>query len=194
MRRRLLQAVVCAGLFCVCAGYVGAQEPTQEENNAPENTLGPWKIANTLLFAAFLGFVLYRTAPKFFNARTADIQKAIKDATGLKLEADFRYSEIDRKMATLSDEVKRMRDESAREMEREHQRVQRETESEIARLHQNIANEIDAFRKDGTRQVRKRIALAAIERAEQQLRERISGTEPEDLVQGFIHAVEKGRK
>src|SRR5947209_1006757 len=112
MRRVLVVNVVCCGLFAFAPVPAQAQEHNRQQEREPENTLGPWRIANTLLFAAVFGWFLYRTAPKFFNARSADIQKAIKDATGLKIEADFRYSEVDRKMATLAEEVKRMRNAS----------------------------------------------------------------------------------
>jgi F-type H+-transporting ATPase subunit b len=180
------------GILATAAHPVQAQEQRQEKE--PENTLGPLRITNTLIFAAVFGYFLYRTAPKFFNARSADIQKAIKDATGLKLEADYRYSEVDRKMATLAEEVKRMRDASAAEMEREHRRVRQDTEQGIARIHHSIANEIEAFRKQGIREVRQHTAEAALARAEQRLRERLGAAEPDDLVEDFIHLVERDAK
>jgi F-type H+-transporting ATPase subunit b len=194
VKRRALQLLLCAGLFAVCLTPAYGQENSSQRQEEPENTLGPWRIANTLLFAAVLGYFLYRSAPKFFNARTADIQKAIKDATGLKIEADFRYSEVDRKIATLGEEIKRLREESAQELEREHQRMQRETEGEAARLRQNLANEIEAFQKQGVRQIRQATTQAAVARAEQRLRERLGNAEPDQLVQDFVQVVEKGRK
>jgi F0F1-type ATP synthase membrane subunit b/b' len=61
-------------------------------------------------------------------------------------------------------------------------------------LHQNVANEVEAFRNDAVRQVRRRVAQAAIHRAEQRLRERVGEAEPEGLVQDFVHVVERGRR
>lgn len=190
MRRRLLEAVVFGVILFGGATHAFAQGQEKE----PENTLAPWRVANTVIFAVLVGYLIAKSAPKFFNARTADIQKAIKDATGLKLDAELRYSEADRRIASLAQEIQRMRDEYAQELEREHQRVRRDTEHQIDRMRQNVGNEIEAFRKDGMRQVRRRIAQAAITRAEQRLRERAGNTEDEALVQDFVHAVERGPK
>ena len=88
-----------------------------------------WKIANTLIFAIGLGYLIAKYAPAFFNARSGEIQKAIQDATGLKIEAEFRSSEIDRKMAGLAEEVKKLRQQYADELEREHERFRHETEA-----------------------------------------------------------------
>jgi F0F1-type ATP synthase membrane subunit b/b' len=108
------------------------------------------------------------------------------------MQADLRYSQIDRKMATLAEEVRRMRAESAAEMEREHRRLQRETELELARIQQNVAAEVHAFRSQGIRRVRQRIGEAALSRAEQRLRDRLSRGEPDDLVRDFVNLIERG--
>ena len=194
MRRTLLITGLWAGLFFyIAAPAVYSQQVQSEEQQASASgEARKWKVINFAIFVVALGYLLYRTAPKFFNARSADIQKAIKDATGLKMQADLRYSEIDRRMATLADEVRRMRAESAAEMEREHRRLQRETELELARIQQNVAAEIEAFRYQGTRQVRQRIGEAALSRAEQRLRDRLSGGEPDDLLRDFVNLVERG--
>ena len=114
-----------------------------------------WKLINTGLFAIAFGYLLWKSAPRFFNARSADIQRAIKDATGLKMNADLRYSEADRKMATLPDEVKRLRAQAAAEMEREHARIQHDTEQEIQHIRRNIQFESDALRSESRDQIRR---------------------------------------
>ena len=80
--------------------------------------VGIWKLINSAIFAVLLGWFLWKYAPRFFNARSADIQRAIKEATGLKLDADYRYSEIDRKMALLGEEVQKMREHARMEVPR----------------------------------------------------------------------------
>ncbi|MDQ2948169.1 MAG: ATP synthase F0 subunit B [Acidobacteriota bacterium] len=192
MRRRLLTACVWGGLllsFGACHAF--AQE-AKEQAAEPAGDM-KWKIINTALFVIGIGYLLRKSAPAFFNARSADIQKAIKDATGLKIEADFRYSEIDRKMATLTDEIGRMRAQSAAEMDREHERMRRDTAVEIQRLQQNIAAELDAFRKEGVRKIRHQTAQAALALAEQRLRDTLAGTESEDQVHDFVQLVERGK-
>jgi F-type H+-transporting ATPase subunit b len=173
------------------AGHAFAQQ-SQAQETAALDTVTKWKIINAAIFALGLGWFLWKYAPVFFNARSADIQKAIKDATGLKIEADFRYSEIDRKIASLADEVKKMREEARTEIEREHERFRLEAQTQIEHIHHNVAAEIEAFRQRGIHELRQHTVQAAMQVAERQLQQRFQSGEPED-VQNFIHLVEQGK-
>ena len=178
--------------FLLSAALAAAAQVYSPEQRSALDTVTIWKVVNTAIFAIGLGWIIAKYAPRFFNARSADIQKAIQDATGLKIEADFRYSEIDRKMATLSEEVKRIRDEAAIEMEREHERIRRATEFELQQIHARSMAEIDALRGEGVRQVRQRTAHLALALAERRLRERAGAVEP-SLFDDFIHLVERSK-
>jgi F0F1-type ATP synthase membrane subunit b/b' len=184
MRRPYLAAV-----FFLMAIPVFAQEG--EPHGLDKVTL--WKVANTLIFAAGLGYLIAKTAPGFFNARSAEIQKAIQDATGLKIEAEFRSSEIDRKMATLAAEVNKLREQSAAEMEREHARIRKDTSAEIEHIHRNVAAEIDAFQLGGIGQIRQHTAKLALELAERRLASQLSSNDQEEMLSDFVHLVEQGR-
>ena len=191
-RRLFWFCLIVAALLFAGASHIVAQETAAQETAALD-TVTKWKIINALIFAAGLGWFIWKYAPAFFNARSADIQKAIKDATGLKIEADFRYSEIDRKMATLADEIRRLREQSKIEMERDHERFRHETQAQIEHIHHNVSAEIDAFRQEGVQQVRRHTAQLALQSAERRLTQRFESGEPEDLLQDFIHLVERGK-
>jgi F-type H+-transporting ATPase subunit b len=202
MRRSLLQPVLrtalcCGLLFAAGTAPLHAQDtpaqgaPEQQASNEAAQQQGQlkWKLINTAIFAALLGYMIYKSAPRFFNARSADIQRAIQEATGLKLDADLRYSEVDRKMATLAEEVKRLRAQAAAEMELEHQRMREESAHERDHIQRNVAAEVEALREQGIRQVQRLTASAALDLAEQSLRDRAAGHQNEFL-QDFIHLVE----
>ena len=192
IRRSRLNFGVFALLLAGIALPAGAQTAAQKDA-AEEQTQFTWHLINSAIFAVGLGYALWKFAPSFFNARTADIQKAIKDATGLKLEADFRHSEIDRKMATLPEEIKRMREQSLIEIEREHQRRLEETQRELTHIEDSLQAEIQASRDDGMRLIRQRTARLALDSAERQLRERGAGQTDEGLLGDFIQLVERGK-
>jgi F-type H+-transporting ATPase subunit b len=168
-----------------------AQENSAQETAALD-AVTRWKIINTAIFVALVAWFLWKNAPRFFNARTADIQRAIKEATGLKMDADYRYSEVDRKMATLAEEVQRMREQARADWERERQRLQEEADSDIRHIRQNVANEVEAFRLEGSQKLRRHTAQLALELAERRLRNRFAENQPEDLT-NFIHLVERGK-
>ena len=175
-------------LLALTTAQAMAQETPQE--TAALDRIGMWKVLNAAVFAALLGWFIAKKAPAFFNARSADIQKAIQDATGLKLNADLRYSEIDRKMATLGEEVKRIREQSRVEFEREHQRLREQTASEIARMQHNAKNEIEALRSDAAKRVRAHTADLAIGLAERRLHDQLAQGGPQNPVDDFIHLIE----
>lgn len=191
--RRVLWVCLIAAVFLFTGVVHAFAQVTRAQETAAVDVVSKWKIINTAIFAIGLGWLIWKYAPAFFNARSADIQKAIRDATGLKMEADLRYSEIDRKMATLAHEVRRMREEAAREMQREHERFRHQAQTEIAHIHHNVVAEIEAFRQQGVQQVRLRTAQLAMQLAERRLRERFRSGEPDDLLRDFIHLVEQGR-
>jgi F-type H+-transporting ATPase subunit b len=161
------------------------------ESPEPES-LGIWKLINFAIFAALLGYAMARLGPRFFNARSSDIQKAIKDATGLKIDADFRYSEMDKKMANLAGEVEKLRAEAASEMNRERERQRQQTAEESERIRKNTTAEIEALRAEGAAQVRQHTIELAFGLSERRLRDRLAQSEPDDLLQDFAGLVERG--
>lgn len=179
-------ALVLLGLTPLTHAQAKHEGPAKREAAQDEKEF-TWRLINTALFAVLVGWGIAKAAPGFFNARSADIQKAIKDATGLKIEADFRYSEIDRKMATLGEEVKRMRAEAAADLQREHERMQRDTEHELQRISGNVQAEIEALQAEASRRIRRQTADAALALSEQQLHDR--AVDQEGAVQDFVQLV-----
>jgi F-type H+-transporting ATPase subunit b len=153
----------------------------------------PWSLVNFAIFAVLFGYGLAKFGPRFFNARSADIQKAIKDATGLKIEADFRYSEIDKRMANLPAEVERLKAEARSNMQRVHERLLEETRDEEARIRTSTAAEIEALRGEGIQQVRLTAAQRAFGLAEKRLTERFASGDSEDMLHDFAELVERGK-
>jgi len=152
-----------------------------------------WKVLNFAIFAGGIGYAIVKFGPSFFNARSADIQKAIKDATGLKMDADLRYSEIDRKMANLSSEVGKLRAESQAEMRREHERMSAQTQEEIAYIQKSALSQIDALRTEGAVTLRVHATQQALALAEARLRERFAAADQKDLFGDFVKLVERGK-
>lgn len=198
MLRHILRVTLLAGLLFAAAdrplhAQRNGENQATADTNPNENPDTKWHLINTAIFAIGLGWAIWKMAPAFFNARSADIQRAIKEATGLKMQADLRYSEIDRKMATLPDEVKRMREQSAFELEREHRRRQEETAREVKRIEDASTAEVEALRQEAIQAARQRTARSALQLAEERLAARVSGASNDELLRDFIHLVERGK-
>ena len=188
----LWAALLAAGLTCAHAKQVDTHKTHDPETETRQEPDFKWHLVNTGIFAVLLGLALAKLGPRFFNARSADIQKAIKDATGLKIQADFRSSEIDRKMATLPEEVERMRLEARQAMEREHERRKAETQQHLRQIESSLAGEIAGMRADGAQLIRQAALRAAFRLAEQRARERAGERDGHFWTDDFVNLVERG--
>lgn len=166
---------------------------SSEKKTEEDDGLMKWKVINFAIFALGLGYVIVKNAPAFFNARSADIQKAIQEATGLKMEADLRYSEVDRKMANLAGEVEKVRAEAKAEMQREHERMLNETKQEIEHIQRNVAAETEGLQQEGALKVRQHTTRLALALAERRLRDRFAGANSDDLLRDFVNLVDRGK-
>ena len=194
MRKFALLCAILVGFSISTAPRLYAQEPAQAEHSDAEGDSMKWKLINTGIFALLVGYAAIVYGPRFFQARSLDIQKAIKDATGLKIEADFRHSEIDKKMSNLSGEVARMKGEAAAEIEREHQRLLKETAQEVDHIGRNTEAEIDAMRAGGSLQVKHHTAQLALALAERRLQAHFSQANSRNSVGEFVSLVGSGEK
>ncbi len=190
MRKLLLLSLLIAAASFAAPRPVPQETSSQQEADLDqEGDVMKWKLINTGIFALLLGYGVLTLAPRFFQARSLDIQKAIKDATGLKIEADFRYSEVDKKMSNLSGEVARMKAEAAAEIECEHQRMKRETAQEMEHLARNVDFEIDSLRAEGAQQVKRHTAQLALALAERRLQSHFAQKDLEGSVREFVGLV-----
>jgi F-type H+-transporting ATPase subunit b len=194
MRTRWSTLTLFAGLILlpVLANAQNAAQHRESETQEVDQLM-KWEVINFAIFAIGLGFVIVKTAPAFFNARSADIQRAIKEATGLKMEADLRYSEVDRKMANLAGEMEKIRAEAKAEMQREHERMLNETKQEIEHIHRNVAAESEGLQAEGALKVRQHTTHLALALAERRLRDRFTGANSDDLLQDFVNLVDRGK-
>lgn len=190
MRKKRFWVPLLFALLLAAAMHLGAQQG-EPQRLARLDSVTVWKILNTALFFAFLGYLIRKHAPAFFGARSLTIQKAIEEATGLKIEAEFRYSEIDKKMATLPDEIRRLQMKDAAERERDHRRFQRETQGSIAHVWRNAEAEIEGYWQQGMRRVKQRAAEMALEYAEQHIPGRLGPRASEESVRDVLHLVHR---
>jgi F0F1-type ATP synthase membrane subunit b/b' len=190
---RLLRILII-GAALLAPLYAQEQVSGAQREEAQVDRMLVWKWINFGILVAGLGYVIAKTAPGFFNARTSEIQKAIQDATGLKIDADFRASEMDRRMATLSAEVQKLRDAANQELEHERQRIEDETQIALARIHESTNREIDALRHNAAFSVREHAIRLASHLAIARLREHPNQVNQGELIRSFSnHLLQQGR-
>jgi F-type H+-transporting ATPase subunit b len=187
MKRFLLVAI----LLLTGSLSVFAQEGKEAEGAKPEGSEKSepseiWKWANFAILAVALGYVVTKTIPPAFKARTAEIQKGIAEARTIKEEADKRAAAVEAKIKSLGADIEKLRTESKAEMQAEGSRIQQETAAQIARLEAQAALEIEVAGKAAQRDLKAYAAKLALELAEQRVRTRLDGAAEAGLVNGFV--------
>jgi F0F1-type ATP synthase membrane subunit b/b' len=192
MRRWGLIALVACSL--IRPAHSRQIEKAERIEEAETEKLAGWKWLNFGLLALGLGYLFVKKAPAFFNARTEEIQKAIKDATGLKLDAEFRSSEIDKRMATLAQEVQKLREAARADMDREGGRIDEETRVALQRLHDHTQREIESLQQQTALAMREHAIRLATDLAISDLRDHPEQIRQDDLIRTFADSVLKERQ
>jgi F-type H+-transporting ATPase subunit b len=165
----------------------------QEGGAQKEPGIG-WKWANFAILVVGLGYLMAKTLPPLFKARTAEIQKGIAEAQKIKQEAEQRAAAVEAKTRALGADIERFRGESKIEMQQEAERIRQETAAQITRLEQKAGQEIEAAGKTARRELKSYAAKLALDLAEQRVRTRLDANTEQALVDGFIHDLERESK
>ncbi len=163
-----------------------AAEAKEKAKQEQEEKLVPWKWANFVILAVFLGFVATKQLGAAFRAKSEDIRKGIADASAMKAESEKKIAEIDRRVNALGVEVEKIRTNSASEMQREGERIRQETAAAIAKLEQQSAFEVEALGKAARRELKDYASELALKQAEDRLRAQMNATSEGALIDNFI--------
>ena len=94
-------------LFCLAAGLAFAAEGKE----GGENSLQLWKWANFLVLAGALGYLMVKSLPPLFAARTQAITKDMVESQKIRQEADARAADVERRLAAIATEIVALRSE-----------------------------------------------------------------------------------
>ena len=178
--KRLLFLAILSAASLAAADAESASEPSPI-----------WKWANFVILAAGLGYVMAKTLPPLFAARTKEIQQGISESQQMKRDAERRSAEMDARLNSLGADIERFRTQSAAEMQQEGDRIGRETAAQIKKVEEHAAVEIEAVGKTARRQLKEYAAELALGLAEERLRGRMDGATESALVDDFVRDLER---
>src|SRR5262249_6443425 len=129
MRRLVLPLALAAGL-CFAQehgegkkeGHAGAA--AEEEGGGLEI----WKWANFLILAGGLGYLIGKTAGPFFANRSMNIRKDMEESLRQGQEAEAKAADVDRRLASLDNQIAALRSEGETEFKRTAERIARQIE------------------------------------------------------------------
>ena len=170
-------------LLAMCACLAFAQEGSAVRHPDP---MLKWKWINFAILVGVLGYLIGKKAPAFFQGRTADIQRDIREATRQRDEAVQRAAEMERRMESLGDEIEQLRRGAKEQMTHEGERIRQETAQQIVRVQHGAEQDISALAKRATQELKAYSASLAVDLAEQRIRAQMTGGAQHNLVDRFV--------
>ncbi len=158
----------------------------ETQGQAAENSNEAWRWVNFVILAAGLIYLLIKSLPPFFQARSESIRKDIAEAQKLKQESDLRAAEIDKKVAGLGAEIVAFRKQSIEEMQREGDRIRQDTAAQIQKIDDQAQVEIESASKAARRELRLYASNLSLDLAAKRVRERMDANSEAALIDNFI--------
>lgn len=142
-----------------------------------------FEVANFVLLAVFVGWVVVKMLPKTLRARTQTIQKNLVDARTATEDANARLSSVEERLSRLDGEIAAMRTQAEQDSVKEEQRIKASVEDEKKKIIAAAEQEITAATLHAQKQLQQHAAELAIEQAARKLV--VSAETDRLLVQGF---------
>lgn len=134
-----------------------------------EQAATAFEIFNFLILAAGVGWVLLKTLPKTFRARTSAIQKQLVDARTATEEASARLNSVEARLSKLDGQIAEMRSHAEADAANEERRIRASVEEEKAKILAAAEAEIHTATATARRDIQQFAASLAIEQAARNL-------------------------
>lgn len=145
------------------------------------------------LVFVLLVIILVKLAKKpllnFLDKRTADIEKAIKDANEASENAKAEMTNYEIKMKGFEKDLETMKEKSLKAAEAEKEQILEDAEKQIEKLKSFAENLIESEAKKATVQLKKDAVLAALEAAEAKLGKELSADKQKQILDEYIKKI-----
>lgn len=134
-----------------------------------EQAATAFTVFNFLILAIGIGFVMLKTLPKAFRARTSAIQKQLVDARTATEEASARLNSVEARLSKLDDQIAEMRSHAEADAAKEERRIRASVEEEKSKILAAAESEIQSATAAARRDIQQFAAGLAIEQAARKL-------------------------
>jgi F-type H+-transporting ATPase subunit b len=148
-----------------------------------EQAATAFTVANFLVLAVLVGWLLVRILPKTFRDRNTAIQKHLVNARTVTEEARARLSSVEDRLSKLDDQIAAIRAQAEKDSALDEQRIKATVEEEKRKIFAAADQEITAATALARRQIQQYAAELAIDQAAHKLV--VSAETDRLLVQSF---------
>ena len=148
-----------------------------------EQAATAFTVANFVVLAALIGWLLAKSLPKTFRNRNTAIQKHLVDARTAKEEASVRLNSVEARLSKLDEQIAAMREQADKDSALDEQRIKGHVEEEKQKILAAAEQEIAAATTLARRQIQQYAAELAVDQAARKLV--ISAETDRLLIQSF---------
>jgi len=151
-----------------------------------------WQAINLAIVVGLIFYLARKPVIEFFTSRREQIGSDLEVAAELLSQAEARNSEIQRRLADLDSELEGIRESTRERAEDESERILADANKTAERIQTDAVAAVDQELQRAARELRSEAADLALELAAGILKERVTDTDRERLLDEFITRVESG--
>ncbi len=152
-------------------------------------TIDTWKVLNFGILA-IAGFLIAKKPVKeFFSSRAQSIEDELNDLEQKKAQAEKELAEYQAKFSNLEQESKQIVEDYIKQGQEAKVRILAEAKSQAEKLEDTAKRNIEQEFKSARAMLQQEIALKAMEKAEEIIKESISSEDQDKLVDEYLKKV-----
>jgi F-type H+-transporting ATPase subunit b len=145
-----------------------------------------WRVANFLILAGLLGWLIRKHAGPFFADRSQSIVQDIADSRRKLDESEARANAIEERLARLGLDIEELRTKARTEMALEHERIEHETDARVKKVFLLADQETVAATKAARTELKAYTAQLAVELAEKKITSQMTPGLQRSLLGAFV--------
>jgi F-type H+-transporting ATPase subunit b len=191
--KKLLPAILIFLFVSIGSPIVRAQEAGEHSQTEEAKDESPiktaWKWVNLLILLGGIGYLLKKPTLEFFETRKKEITAGLDRAKTAQEESGRRMSDIEMRLARLSEEIASLRTQADTESAKEREKILEDARRDMERLVDQSRQEVDRIARGIERDIKARIADAVIDRAGHTLETQMTEDDQKRVVVRFLSKV-----
>lgn len=149
-----------------------------------------WYAVDFVIFAAILVWAIKKPLAEFLKNRRAAVKDEMDAAAATKQDAEQRLAKYDGKLSGFADEKAKLREDFARDGERERQSIRDATKAAAEKLRAGCELDISREAAKAREELERDIALRSLALAEERIQQRLSDQLQRALIKQYIDDLE----
>ena len=152
-----------------------------------------WQIINLVLVIVLFYYLLKGRLPSFLRARHNEIIKKLEKAKEDKKKSEEQLNELKSKMATLDDELKKIREDALKSAEREKENLLRKANETQEKLKREAEEDFERMERDAEKRIREVAVKESISKAREIVKSSITEADEQSALEDFIKELKENR-